>query len=71
MYETEKIMLTIVNAKQSGGKAGKGKNKTTSFQVFDTETRCVLKSFSYIIGFDSLKQIAHNKAKKYIREHNA
>lgn len=35
--------------RKTGGKAGKGHNKTSTIQVFDIETNCIVKQFRYKI----------------------
>jgi hypothetical protein len=40
-------MLKIKSGAATGGKASKGKNKTSAIQIIDTATQCVVKQFRY------------------------
>ena len=49
----------------SGGKAGKGKNATSSVQVFNASTNCVEKLFRFKTSDYLSKTTAINKAGNY------
>ena len=61
-------MLKIINARPTGGRAGKGHNKTTSIQVIDTETRCIKAQFRYTLGFKMSRITAYMKAQDFVAE---
>lgn len=56
--------FVIKHARPSGGKAGKGRNKTTSIQVF--KSNMVRKSISYKKNDDNEYQLAVLKARDWI-----
>lgn len=58
------MALIIRHALSTGGKAGKGHNKTSTIQVFDTETWCIVKSFRYTVGDRESYRTAVEKANK-------
>ena len=60
-----KRMLKIKYAKKTGGKAGKGHNKTSTIQIFDMDTNCIVKQFRY----DMNSIISHQKAIKKAQEY--
>ncbi len=43
-------MLKINYPKATGGKAGKGHNKTSTIRVLDTATNCIVKQFRYKVN---------------------
>jgi len=57
---------TIKLAKQSGGKAGKGYNKTSTIQVMD-DNNCIKKAFRYNIGSSESYYTAYDKAVHYAK----
>ena len=59
-------MLTIKHARPTGGKAGKGHNKTSTIQVFDNETNCIVKQFRYSVDSTVSWKKALAKAKDYL-----
>jgi hypothetical protein len=54
-------------AKQSGGKAGKGKNKTSSIFVYN-EQSCIVKRFGFYINDIESRKAALKKARNFVQE---
>lgn len=44
------MAFIIKMANPTGGKAGKGHNKTSTVQVFNTDTNCIIKSIQYKVN---------------------
>jgi len=68
---TEKHTYHICDARPSGGKAGKGRNKTSTVQVLDdTDPDCaiLLKSFRFNVGSSESHREAWDKARTYVRQ---
>jgi hypothetical protein len=60
-------MLRIQYAMQSGGKAGRGLNKTSTIQIRD-EINCIVKQFQYVVNDSESERKAFRRAKKYIKQ---
>lgn len=60
------MSLIVKSPRPSGGKAGKGRNRTTNWQVFDTDTNCIIKQFSYKVGDYKSRYVALQRAKDFI-----
>lgn len=58
--------MRIKYANPTGGKAGKGFNKTSTIQVMD-DMNCMVKQFRYNVGDAESENKALNKAKEYIK----
>ncbi len=58
----------IKTAKPTGGKAGKGRNKTTTLMVFDPVEGLLLKLFRYTLGDLQSYYSARVKAYDYIEQ---
>ena len=56
--------IEIRFCKPTGGKAGKGFNKTSTIQVFNLTKSCIIKQFKYTVGDGLSKAIAKVKAKR-------
>lgn len=50
----------------TGGKAGKGRNRTSSVQVRDKNSNCIVKQFRFIVGNRKSWTVAINKALQFI-----
>lgn len=59
---SEKLFI-VHAASKSGGKAGKGRNKTSTVQVRCDS--CVVKQFRYVVGDPASTKAAYDKAGKY------
>jgi len=57
---------TIKLANRSGGKAGKGYNKTSTIQVMD-DNNCIVKAFRYDVDSAESYFTALDKAKHYAK----
>lgn len=57
--------MRINEPRPTGGKAGKGKNKTSTVRVMD-ENNCIIKSFRYQTNKADSYHRAWNKAVNYI-----
>ncbi len=54
--------LRIHYAKQTGGKAGKGHEKTRSLHVVDEDTNCVVKQYRYKVKDGERDDVSFRKA---------
>ena len=63
--------LVIQHPNQSGGKAGKGCNKTSTIQVMNAERTMLLKQVRYTVGDPESQKKAVIKACKFIEEQKA
>jgi len=61
-------MLLIRKSKPTGGKAGKGCNRTSTIQVFDQKESRVLKSFRYTVVSRASFRKACDAAIEYAKE---
>lgn len=62
---------TILQAKQTGGKAGKGHNKTSTLQIMKSGENIIIKQIKFdIINGQKMLSEPIEKAKKYIDELN-
>ena len=59
-------MLKIKVAKPTGGKAGKGHNKTSTVQILDMECSTILKQFRFYVKDTVSKLKAFKKAKAFV-----
>ena len=67
MYKSN---IQIVEAKKTGGKAGKGFNKTSTIQVIETVGNMgysLLKQFRFLVADKTSKQKAMDKASQYVK----
>lgn len=61
---------TIRHAKKTGGKAGKGNNKTSTIQVYFKRYYTVIKSFVYKVDDVFSLMTAVNKAEAFAKTEN-
>lgn len=57
---------TIEMASPSGGKAGKGNNRTSTIRIFTAGGNVILKAFRFVVGDDDSFRSAGRKAREYI-----
>ena len=65
--------VNIVEARKTGGKAGNGRNKTSTIQVIEivgNKGYNILKQFRFNLMDESSKQKAKQKAKEYVNSLN-
>lgn len=55
---------TICNARPTGGKAGKGCNKTSTVQIF--KDNMLMKAFRFRVGEVESYVVAKNRAKEWV-----
>ncbi len=63
-------MIKIINSRPEGGKAGRGHNKTSTFQVIDTYSKkgyMILNHFRFNVGDPESKKRAYKRA-EYARD---